>query len=186
MEKLTLLDDDRLIKMYINGNINALGTLVVRYKDKIFQSIYLLVKEKELAEDIFQDLFIKIIEKINSGKYNEEGKFCAWATTIAHNLCVDYFRKQKIRSAIKVRDDLDVFEAIDSKAKCTDDEIISYEDKEAIGKLLDQLSEEQREVVILRHYADLGFREIAAITNCSINTVLGRMRYALINLRKIA
>jgi DNA-directed RNA polymerase specialized sigma24 family protein len=143
--------DHELIHQFRDGDLYALEALIVRHKDKLYTSILFLVKDKYLAEDIFQDVLIKIIDTIRGGRYTEEGKFLPWAMRIAHNLCVDHFRKVKRTPAIKTSDDRDIFE----------------------------------EVIILRHYADLSFKEIAALTNCSINTALGRMRYGLINLRKM-
>ena len=185
MKSLSTLSDQQLIHSYIDGNSNALSVLVERYKDKIFTSIYLLVKDKYLAEDIFQDVFIRIIDTLRAGKYNDEGKFLPWAMRIGHNLCVDHFRKVKRSPSIKTSDDHDIFEVLNNSEASAEQKIMANETHDKVRKMIDQLPEDQREVIILRHYADLSFKEIASLTNCSINTALGRMRYGLINLRKI-
>lgn len=185
MKSLTTQSDQQLVQLYINGDSNALSTLVVRYKEKIFTSIYLLVKDKYLAEDIFQDVFIRIIDTLKSGRYTDEGKFLPWAMRIAHNLCVDHFRRIKRRPTIKTSDDHDIFEVLNFSEPGTDRKMENEQSHDKIRKMVDLLPEEQREVIILRHFADLSFKEIAELTNCSINTALGRMRYGLINLRKL-
>src|ERR1700712_4640601 len=163
MKSLCKNTDHELIHSFMDGDMNALETLVVRHKDKLYTSILFMVKDKYLAEDIFQDVLIKIIDTIRGGRYTEEGKFLPWATRIAHNLCVDHFRKVKRTPAVKTSDDEDIFE--------------SYNFVED--------APEQREVIVLRHFAELSFKEISEMTNCSINTALGRMRYGLINMRKL-
>ncbi len=185
MKSLTNLSDQQLIHLYVEGNPDALSKLVYRYKDKIFTSIYLLVKDKYLAEDIFQDSFIRIIDTLKTGKYTEEGKFLPWAMRIAHNLCVDHFRKIKRTPAIKTSDDRDIFEVINFSEAGADQKMMQNQSHDRVRKLLELLPDDQREVIIMRHYADLSFKEIATLTKCSINTALGRMRYGLINLRKL-
>ena len=185
MKNQTLLSDQQIVHMYMDGDSNALSTLVIRYKDKIFTSIYLLVKDKYLAEDIFQDVFIRIIDTIKGGRYTDEGKFLPWAMRIAHNLCVDYFRKVKRNPTIKTSDDRDIFEVLNFSEAGIDTRIMTEQTSEKVRRLIDLLPEDQREVIILRHYADLSFKEIAQLTNCSINTALGRMRYGLLNMRKM-
>jgi RNA polymerase sigma factor (sigma-70 family) len=185
MKSFTNLSDQQLVLSYKEGNAEALSTLVYRYKDKLYTSIYFLVKDKYLAEDIFQDTFFKIIDTLATGKYQEEGKFLPWAMRIGHNLCVDHFRKVKRTPTIRTSDDRDIFDAIDFSEGGADDRIMRSESRDKVTKMLESLPEDQREVIVMRHYADLSFKEIAAITNCSINTALGRMRYGLINLRKI-
>jgi len=143
------------------------------------------VKDKYLAEDIFQDVLIKIIDTIRGGRYTEEGKFLPWAMRIAHNLCVDHFRKIKRTPTIKTSDDRDIFEVINFTEEGADEKMMKRQSHEKVRQMLDLLPEDQREVIVLRHYADLSFKEIASLTNCSINTALGRMRYGLINLRKM-
>lgn len=179
------LTDQELVRAYIDGNANALSSLVERYKDKIFTSIYLLVKDKYLAEDIFQEVFIKIIDTLRNGKYTDEGKFLPWALRIAHNMCVDHFRKVKRSPSIKTSDDHDIFEVLNFSEAGADQKIMANQSHDKIRRMVDLLPEDQREVIILRNYADKSFKEIAEITNCSINTALGRMRYGLINLRKM-
>jgi len=185
MRSLTNLTDQELIHSYVNGNENALSILVMRYKNKIYTTIYLLVKDKHLAEDIFQDVFIRIIDTLRGGRYTDEGKFLPWASRIAHNLCVDHFRKVKRSPSIKTSDDHDIFEVLNFSEPGADQRIMQSQTNDKVRKMVDMLPEDQRELIVLRHYADLSFKEIAQLTNCSINTALGRMRYGLINLRKM-
>lgn len=182
---LRLKTDHELIQNFQDGDLNSLETLVLRHKDKMYTSILFLVKDKYLAEDIFQDVLIKIIDTIRGGRYTEEGKFLPWAMRIAHNLCVDHFRKVKRTPSIKTSDDRDIFEVINFTEEGADEKMMKRQSHERVRQMLDLLPEDQREVIILRHYADLSFKEIASLTNCSINTALGRMRYGLINLRKM-
>ena len=185
MKSLTNLPDQQLIHLFMSGDASALEHLILRHKDKIYTSIFLLVKDKYLAEDIFQDVFIRVIDTIRSGRYTEEGKFLPWAMRIAHNLCVDHFRKVKRTPAIKNSDDRDIFEVINFTEDGADQKMMKRQSYDRVRQMLDLLPDDQREVIILRHYADLSFKEIASLTNCSINTALGRMRYGLINLRKM-
>ncbi len=184
MKMFAQATDTQLINVFQNGDINALEVLVHRYKDKIYSSILFLVKDKYLAEDLFQEVFIKIIDTLRGNRYNEEGKFLPWALRIAHNLCVDYFRKIK-RTHFIASDERDVFELIGSVGDAADAKMVQSQSYEKIRKMLDLLPEEQREVIVLRHFAGMSFKEIADITNSSINTSLGRMRYGLINLRRM-
>ena len=185
MKCLNNLTDQQLIHLYMEGDANALATIVLRYKDKIYTSIYLLVKDKYLAEDIFQDVFIRIIDTLKGGRYTDEGKFLPWAMRIAHNMCVDHFRKVKRTPTIKTSDDRDIFEVLNFSEPGADNKMMNGQSHDRVRKMVDMLPEDQREVIILRHYADLSFKEIADLTQCSINTALGRMRYGLINLRKV-
>src|SRR6476469_783405 len=185
MKSLTNLYNQQIINLYMNDDAEALSILVVRYKDKIYTSIYLLVKDKYLAEDIFQDAFIRVIDTLKGGRYTDEGKFLPWAMRIAHNLCVDHFRKVKRTPVIKNSEDQDIFEVLNFTEDCAESKMIKKQSYNRVKDMLDLLPEDQREVIILRHYADMSFKEIAAVTNCSINTALGRMRYGLINLRKM-
>ncbi|MEQ1743886.1 MAG: sigma-70 family RNA polymerase sigma factor [Saprospiraceae bacterium] len=180
-----LVSDHELIARYVDGDESAFETLLLRYKSKIYTSIYLFVKDQALAEDIFQEVFIKIIDTLRKGKYNHEGKFVQWAMRIAYNMCVDYHRRNKRRAHINPTQDFDIFEVLRLSDDGPDTQIIRSEMHNRIRYLVDALPAEQREVVILRHYADLSFKEIAALTRVSINTALGRMRYALINIRKM-
>lgn len=185
MTPLSKFTDHELINAFVAGNVNALEVLVLRHKDKLYTSILFLVKDKYLAEDIFQDVFIRVIDTIRSGRYTEEGKFLPWAMRIAHNLCVDHFRKVKRTPTIKTGEDQDIFEVLNFTEESAEDKMMKKQSHNRIREMLDMLPEDQREVIILRHYADMSFKEIAHITNCSINTALGRMRYGLINLRKM-
>jgi RNA polymerase sigma-70 factor (ECF subfamily) len=185
MKTLNNLADQQLIHLYLDGDSNALSCLVERYKDKIFTSIYLLVKDKYLAEDIFQDSFIKVIDTLNSGRYNDEGKFLPWVMRIAHNSCIDHFRKVKRSPSIRTSDDHDIFEMLNFTEPGVDEKIMQGQSHERIRKMLDMLPLDQKEVIVMRHFADLSFKDIAQLTDCSINTALGRMRYGLMNLRKM-
>ena len=185
MKSLRAKTDHELIHQFRDGDLHALEALILRHKDKLYTSILFLVKDKYLAEDIFQDVLIKIIDTIRGGRYTEEGKFLPWAMRIAHNLCVDHFRKVKRTPSIKTSDDRDIFEVINFTEEGPDTKMMKRQSYDRVRQMLDLLPEDQREVIILRHYADLSFKEIASLTNCSINTALGRMRYGLINLRKM-
>lgn len=185
MKTLTTASDTQLIRAFQEGDSTALEILVNRYKDKIFSSILFLVKDKYLAEDLFQDVFIKVIDTLRKNNYTEEGKFLPWALRISHNLCVDYFRKVKRSPAIKTSDDPDIFEVINVVEESAETKLMASQSHDRVRKMLNMLPEEQREVIVLRHFADMSFKDIADITNCSINTALGRMRYGLINLRKL-
>ncbi|HVM88576.1 MAG TPA: sigma-70 family RNA polymerase sigma factor [Puia sp.] len=185
MKSLRQKTDHELINLFRDGDLHALEALVIRHKDKLYTSILFLVKDKYLAEDIFQDVLIKVIDTIRGGRYTEEGKFLPWAMRIAHNLCVDHFRKVKRTPAIKTSDDRDIFEVLNFTEEGADTKMMKRQSHDRVRQMLDMLPEDQKEVIILRHYADLSFKEIASLTNCSINTALGRMRYGLINLRKM-
>jgi len=179
------LNDQQLIAQYLEGNERAFETLLSRHKEKIYTSIYLFVKETALAEDIFQEVFIKIIDTLRKGKYNHEGKFVQWALRISYNMCVDYFRRSKRRPKVSPTETFDIFDVLQNPEPNAEQTIIRSQTHDKIRSLVDQLPAEQREVVILRHYADMSFKEIAKLTRVSINTALGRMRYALINIRKM-
>jgi RNA polymerase sigma factor (sigma-70 family) len=177
--------DNDLIVSYLKGNEPSLQKLILRHQRKVYTSIVILVKDKELAEDLFQETFIKVINTLRSGSYQEEGKFLPWVTRIAHNLVIDYFRRQNRMPMVRDTEEFSVMNSL----KLTDDNIEDRMVKDQIHKevrlLIDELPFDQREVVIMRHYGDLSFKEIAECTNVSINTSLGRMRYALINLRRL-
>ena len=186
MRSTNNLSDQELIQLFKNGDTNALEDLINRHKQRIFTSIFILIKDKSLAEDIFQDVFIKIIDTLRSGGYTDEGKFLPWALRIAHNMCVDHFRKVKRGPAVHNNsEEYDIFETLDLSEEGAEGQIVNAERNETLRKLLDSLSQDQREVIVLRHFANLSFKEIAEKTNCSINTALGRMRYGLINIRKM-
>ncbi|MBY0481425.1 MAG: sigma-70 family RNA polymerase sigma factor [Chitinophagaceae bacterium] len=185
MKTLEHVSDTELIRSFQEGDTGAFEVLIYRYKDKIYSSILFFVKDNYLAEDLFQDVFIKIIDTLKNKRYTEEGKFLPWALRIAHNLCVDYFRKVKRTPAIKTSDNKDIFDSINIYEEGVDQKIMQGQSHDRVRMMLELLPEEQREIIVLRHYANLSFKEIAQITNCSINTALGRMRYGLINLRKM-
>lgn len=179
------LNEHQLIQLYLDGDSHAFSFLVNRNKTKIFTSIYMLVKDEYLAEDIFQDVFIRIVESLKKGAYVENGKFVSWAIRIAHNMCMDHFRKIKRLPTIKTSSDTDIFEQYNFEEPATDVKMMQLEIDNTVKKAIDKLPEDQREMIILRHFANLSFREIAALSGISINTALGRMRYALINIRKM-
>lgn len=179
------VSDQVLIKQYLSGKEASLERLINRYKDRVYTSIYMMVKDTCLAEDIFQDTFIKVIDRLNAGKYNEEGKFLPWVLRISYNLCIDYFRKVKRQPKITGSEGQDIFEFIKVAEPGPDVSMMESQYSAKIKALVDLLPEDQREVVMLRHYYDFSFKEIAELTDVSINTALGRMRYALINLRKL-
>lgn len=177
--------DQDLIHLYVAGDEAGLVELLRRYQAKIYTSIYLLVKDEYLAEDIFQDAFIKVINTLRAGKYNEEGKFLPWVTRIAHNLVIDHFRREKRAPMINNGDDFDIFEVLGNYDESTEDRLVREQTHKDLKALIHMLPDEQKEVLIMRHFGDMSFKEIADVTNVSINTALGRMRYALNNLRKM-
>jgi RNA polymerase sigma-70 factor (ECF subfamily) len=179
------ITDQNLVKQYVQGNEACLEMLINRHKDRIFTTIILIVKDSYIAEDLFQETFIKIIKNLKKGKYNEEGKFLPWAIRIARNMAIDYFRKMKRMPTITGSDGEDVFRKIKLAADNREEEMIRNEKETMVRDVISRLPEEQRQVLILRHYGDLSFKEIAAMTGVSINTALGRMRYALNNMRKM-
>jgi RNA polymerase sigma-70 factor (ECF subfamily) len=179
------ITDQTLVKQYVQGNEACLEMLINRHKDRIFTTIILIVKDSYIAEDLFQETFIKIIKNLKKGKYNEEGKFLPWAIRIARNMAIDYFRKMKRMPTITGSDGEDVFRKIKLAVDNREEEMIRNEKETMVRDVISRLPEEQRQVLILRHYGDLSFKEIAAMTGVSINTALGRMRYALNNMRKI-
>lgn len=183
--QVMLLSDQDLIQQYLNGNERAFEVLLTRHKTKIFTSIYLFTRDNEVAEDIFQEVFIKIIDTLRKGKYNHEGKFLQWALRIAYNMCVDQFRRSKRQTQVSPSETFDVLNVIQAPDDNMEQTMIKVQGTNRIQALVDQLPPEQREVVILRHYADMSFKEISQLTRVSINTALGRMRYALINLRRL-
>ncbi len=185
MNKVLDLTDNELIQSFQEGNTRAFDALLDRHQERIYNTILFMVKDSYLAEDLIQEIFIKIIDNLKQRKYNEEGKFLPWSLRIAHNFCVDHFRKVKRTPTIKTSDDQDLFEVINHSDHSADYKMTRKQTHQNIQQLVDLLPEEQREIIVLRHYANLSFKEIATMTNCSINTALGRMRYGLINLRKM-
>lgn len=178
------LSDSALVSLYITGDESAFETLVKRHKNKVFTTILLIVKDTYTAEDLLQDTFIKAIHTMKSGRYNEEGKFSSWICRIAHNLAIDYFRKEKRNPMIEMEDGSNVFNTLAFAEESIESLQIKEDTHRRLRELIQQLPEAQKEVLIMRHYADMSFQEIAETTGVSINTALGRMRYALINLRK--
>jgi RNA polymerase sigma-70 factor (ECF subfamily) len=180
-----IISDEELITQYLHGNEVCLKMLINRHKSKIFTSIYLLVKDRALAEDIFQDTFVKVINTLKKGHYQEEGKFLQWVMRIARNLVIDHFRKLSKLPVVTDSEGNDVFSYLSIADENREDEIMREQSHDRVRQLIQQLPEEQKEVLILRHYANLSFKEIADLTGVSINTALGRMRYALTNMRKL-
>jgi RNA polymerase sigma-70 factor (ECF subfamily) len=184
--KVAVISDQELIGKYLDGNEKSLEKLILRHKRKVYAYILMVVKDDQLADDIFQDTFIKVINTIRSGSYKEEGKFIQWVMRIAHNLIIDHFRRNKrIPVVNNSSDEFDIFDLIRITDPSIEEQIILDQIYEDVRALIELLPDEQKEVLIMRHYSNLSFKEIADVTNVSINTALGRMRYALINLRKI-
>ena len=181
----TQLSDGLLVKQYINGNEAAIAELISRHQIKIYSFIYSKISDRDLTDDIFQDTFIKVINKLKSGNYNEEGKFLSWVMRIAHNLVVDHFRSSKKMPFNRDTDDYSVFGRMVDDVPTIEKKIIGLQIEEDLRALIGELPEEQKEVLVMRMYNDMSFLEIAEQTNVSINTALGRMRYALMNLRKL-
>ncbi|MBJ6119844.1 sigma-70 family RNA polymerase sigma factor [Pontibacter sp. BT310] len=184
MNTTTQMSDSALVSLYISGNENAFEQLVNRHKNKVFTTIVLIVKDTYTAEDLMQDAFIKAIHTMKSGRYNEEGKFSSWICRIAHNLAIDFFRKEKRSPMITLEDGSNVFNTLAFAADSAESLQIQEDTVARLRELIQTLPQTQREVLMMRHYADMSFQEIADATGVSINTALGRMRYALINLRK--
>ena len=183
------MSDKELVSIYIKGNELALEELVNRHRSKIYSYIFVTIKNQALAEDFFQDTFIKVIKTLKSGRYNEEGKFLPWVMRIAHNLMIDHFRKEKkfrkVSGRSRDNEDMDIFSTIGYDELNAEQRLVKNQVRTDVKELIERLPAEQKEVVKLRHYYDMSFKEISDFTNVSINTALGRMRYALINLRKM-
>ena len=181
-----VISDKQLIANYLSGNESSLGKLISRHRNRVYAYILMIVKDSDLADDIFQDTFIKVINTLRSGSYKEEGKFIQWVMRIAHNLIIDFFRKAKRIPVVDNRsDEYDIFDTIRFKDASIEEKMITDQIHEDVRRLIEYLPEEQKEVLMMRHYFDMSFRDIAEQTDVSINTALGRMRYALINLRKL-
>lgn len=183
MEKFQVSDSE-LVSLYIRGDEKAFEKLVQRHKSRVYTTIYLIVKDQYVAEDLLQDTFIKAVDTIKSGRYNEEGKFLPWIVRIAHNLAIDYFRRDKRYPNVVFEDGSSVFNTLDFSEDSVESIQIRQETHEQLREMIQRLPDVQRQVLIMRHYEDMSFQEIADATGVSINTALGRMRYALINLRK--
>jgi RNA polymerase sigma factor (sigma-70 family) len=181
-----LISDYELILRFIEGEQSCFEQLIHRHKNKIFAYISLYIRDQALAEDIFQDTFLKVIQSVKAGKYSDNGKFISWVMRIAHNLIIDHFRRIKQMNTISNDSyESDIFNSKSFAMDNIEDEMIKRQIQKDVRRMISHLPDDQREVVILRHYAGLSFKEIADITDVSINTALGRMRYALINMRKI-
>ena len=180
-----VLPDAVLVKNYISGDESALASLIERHQSKIYGFIYSKVNDRDLSDDIFQDTFIKVIKTLKTKSYNEEGKFLPWVMRIAHNLVVDHFRKAKKMPFQRETEEYSIFNYMTDNAPTIESQMITEQVEVDLTRLLDELPDDQKEVLVMRMYQDLSFKEIAELTGVSINTALGRMRYALLNLRKI-
>lgn len=180
------ISDQVLINRYLSGNESCLEQLIIRHKTKVFSYIFMVVKDKQHADDIFQDTFIKVINTLKSGSYKEEGKFIQWVMRIAHNLVIDHFRKaRRLPIVDNSNEDYNILDNLRIYDESIEDRMITEQIHRDVRALIDYLPAEQRDVLLMRHYADMSFKDIAEQTDVSINTALGRMRYALINLRKL-
>ncbi|MBC9798161.1 RNA polymerase sigma factor [Sinomicrobium weinanense] len=180
-----LLQDSALVEKYLSGDENALEILINRHSQRVYSFIFSKVFDKDIAEDIFQDTFIKVIKTLKKGAYNEEGKFLPWVMRIAHNLIIDHFRKNTRMPKFEGSDDFNIFSVISDNSPNVEKQIIKDQVEDDVRKLIGELPKDQQEVLVMRMYKDMSFKEISEITGVSINTALGRMRYAIINLRKI-
>jgi RNA polymerase sigma factor (sigma-70 family) len=186
MFRATALNDNELVQRFIEGDQNSLEILIHRHKSRVYSYILLIVKNQELAEDIFQETFIKVIRSLKRGKYVENGKFISWVLRISHNLIIDHFRKEKLQGTISNDSlEIDVFNSRKFSEETIEDQMVNNQILNEVKYLVKELPEDQQQVIFMRHYMGLSFKEIAEQTGVSINTALGRMRYALINLRKL-
>ena len=182
---LNKFSDKQLISAFISGNQASVNILIERHQSRVLGYIIVSVKDRDIANDIFQDTFIKVVNKLKVGAYDEQGKFVPWILRIAHNLIIDHFRKTSRVKMLRSTDEYDVFSQMPVFDKNKEDEIITEQTHQKIKELVELLPENQKEVLKMRHYQDMNFKDIAESTNVSINTALGRMRYAIINLRKL-
>ncbi|WP_159947825.1 RNA polymerase sigma factor [Polaribacter septentrionalilitoris] len=185
MMRKNSIKDSTLVSEYINGNEPALEVLIKRHQQRLFSFIYSKVQDRDITEDIFQDTFIKVIKTLKKGRYNEEGKFLPWVMRIAHNLVIDYFRKSNRMPSFKNTDEFDIFSVLGDGNLNAEKQLIQDQIFSDVRELVKELPEEQKEVLVMRLYKDMSFKEISENTGVSINTALGRMRYALINMRKL-
>ena len=181
----SVLSDQELVKKYLTGDNTSFEILLTRHKSRVFAFIMSKIKNRDITEDIFQDTFIKVINSLQKGKYNEEGKFLPWMMRIAHNLIIDHFRKESKMKNIRPTDDFNIFDVINDGNRGQDEEMIRKRVHADLNMLIQDLPEDQIEVLKMRYFEDMSFKEISQITGVSINTALGRMRYALINLRNL-
>lgn len=179
------IPDSLLVKNYVAGDESALATLIQRHQSKIFGFIYSKVADRDVSDDIFQDTFIKVIKTLKSNSYNEEGKFLPWVMRIAHNLVIDHFRKNKKMPMFRETEEFSIFSIMTDNQPSIENQIITTQVETDLKRLIEELPDDQKEVLVMRMYQDLSFKEIAELTGVSINTALGRMRYALLNLRKV-
>ncbi len=188
METLKTMTDNELVELYAQGNNEAFDVLLFRHKSKVYSYIYFIVRNKEITEDVFQDTFIRVINTIKQGRYTDNGKFVAWVNRIAHNLIIDYFRHEKNENTVSNNDfaDFDLFNNSKLSEQTIEDQLVKDQVFYDVQKLVSSLPDNQKEVVLMRYYDGLSFKDIADKTNVSINTALGRMRYALLNIRKTA
>ena len=187
MEDMNMLTDEQLVCLYAEGENTAFDVLLQRHQNRIFSYIYNIVKDKDLADDLFQETFVKAIVTINQGRYTENGKFPAWITRIAHNLIIDYYRQEKAQAQLSCdNDDINILNRKELSEGTIEDAIVRRQILSDVKLLVQELPESQKEVLEMRYYMDMSFKEIAEATGVSINTALGRMRYAILNLRKIA
>lgn len=185
MMRKKVIKDSTLVSDYIQGKEIALEILIKRHQQRLFSFIYSKVQDRDITEDIFQDTFIKVIRTLKKGNYNEEGKFLPWVMRISHNLVIDYFRKSNRMPSFKNTDEFDIFSVLGDGNLNAEKKIIQEQIYSDVKELVNELPEEQKEVLIMRMYKDMSFKEISENTGVSINTALGRMRYALINMRKL-
>lgn len=178
------ISDSELVSLYINGNEEAFSEIVTRHKNRVFTTIHIIVKDRYLAEDLLQETFIKAVNTIKSGRYNDEGKFLPWILRIGHNLAIDTFRRSKRYPTVLMEDGSNIFETLEFSEAPIEDKQITLDSVNKLKKHIQELPESQKQVLIMRSYLDMSFKEIADETGVSINTALGRMRYALINLKK--
>ena len=187
MEDITLLSDEKLVSLYASGENVAFDVLLQRHQGRIFSYILNVVKDKDVADDLFQETFVKAIVTINQGRYVENGKFAAWITRIAHNLIIDYYRQEKSLAQISCdNEDVDILNRKELSEETIEDSIVRRQILSDVKRLVSALPSSQREVLEMRYYMNMSFKEIAETTGVSINTALGRMRYAILNLRRIA
>ena len=182
----SVLSDQELVKNYLNGDNASFEILLTRHKSRVFAFIMSKIKNRDLSEDIFQDTFIKVINSLQKGKYNEEGKFLPWMMRISHNLVIDHFRKEAKMRKVRPTVEFDIFDVLDDGNKNQEEVMMQTQVHADLKVLIEQLPKDQKEVLKMRYFEDLSFKQISELTGASINTALGRMRYALINLRKLA
>ena len=178
-------NDQELVDLYIAGDENCLKELINRHQKRVYSYIMMVVRDRHIADDVFQDTFIKVIQTLKRGSYNDEGKFLPWVLRISHNLVIDHFRRLKKMPMVDGGEEFDIFSVLVMRQGNVEDRLVKGQIRSDLRVMLEKLPQQQREVIVMRHYLDMSFKEIADYTNVSINTALGRMRYGLINLRKM-